>query len=187
MVLFMIRFGLALTLFVAALAGCGDPVSIRAQFEIVEDTVTVFALTGTPVIAPAALSTLRHEAVRIETTRDFDIVFDIDGTGRAVLYPVQLVGGSPGSTGIQPATQSFDAIEEAPRTGYQRDSAVVLDVGDIVIVEAEPLFCLSTIQPRIYSKLMIDAIDLATRSVRVRLVVDPNCGFRSFLEGIPVR
>lgn len=183
----MIRFGLALTLVVAALAGCGDPVRIRAQFETVTDTVTVFALTGTPVIAPAALSTLRHEAVRIETTRDFDIVFDIDDAGRAVLYPVQLVGGSPGRTGIQTTTDAFAAILEAPRTGYVRDSATTLDVGDVVIVEAEPAFCLASIQSTIYSKMVIDAIDLATRSVRLRIVVDPNCGFRSFAEGIPER
>jgi hypothetical protein len=183
----MIRLGLALTCSVAALAACGDPVRIRAQFEIVADTVTVFAVTGTPIIAPAALSTVRHEAVRIETTRDFDIVFDIDDAGRAVLYPVQLVGGSPGTTGIQKTDQTFDAILEAPRDGYVRDSATVLDEGDVVLIEAEPVFCVATIQPSIFSKLVVDEIDTATRSVRVRIVVDPNCGFRSLDEGIPER
>jgi hypothetical protein len=183
----MIRFGLALTLVVAALAGCGDPVRIRAQFETVADTVTVFAVTGTPVIAPAALSTVRHEAVRIETTRDFDIVFDIDAAGRAVLYPVQLVGGSPGRTGILTTTESFASIEEAPRTGYERDTPTVLAVGDVVLIEAEPVFCVASLQPTIYSKLVVDAIDLATRSVRVHIVVDPNCGFRSLTEGLPER
>jgi hypothetical protein len=181
----MIRFGLALTCLVAALAGCGDPVRIRAQFETVADTVTVFALTGTPIIAPVALSTARHEAVRIETTRDFDIVFDIDDAGRAVLYPVQLVGGSPGSTGIQTTTQSFDAILEAPRDGYVRDTPTVLEEGDVVLVEAEPGFCRGTIRPTIYSKLLIDEIDQATRAIRVHMVVDPNCGFRSLEEGVP--
>lgn len=183
----MIRFGLALTCMVAALAGCGDPVSIRAQFETVADTLIVFAVTGTPVIAPAALSTVRHEAVRLETTRDFDVVFDIDDAGRAVLYPVQLVGGSPGTTGIQGSTDGFDAILEAPVDGYVRDSATVLDEGDVVLIQAEPVFCVGTIRPNIYSKLIVDEIDLATRSVHVRMVVDPNCGFRSLDEGIPER
>lgn len=181
----MIRFVLALTISVAALAACGDPVSIRAQFETVADTVTVFAVTGTPVIAPAALSTVRHEAVRIEPARDFDIVFDIDDAGQAVLYPVQLVGGSVGNTGIQKTTEDFDTIDEAPRTGYVRDSATVLGVGDVVIVEAEPLYCAATFNPTIYSKLIVDDIDVTTRTVRVRMVVDPNCGFRSLAEGIP--
>jgi hypothetical protein len=183
----MIRFGFALALVVAALAACGEPVRIRAQFETVTDTITVFALTGTPVIAPAALSTVRHEAVRIETTRDFDIVVDIDQAGRAVLYPVQLVGGSPGNTGIQTSTESFEAILEAPRTGYVRDTAATLVVGDVVIIEAEPVFCRASLQPTIYSKLVLDEIDLATRSIRVRMVVDPNCGFRSLADGIPER
>jgi hypothetical protein len=183
----MIRFGLALTCSVAALAGCGDPVSIRAQFETVADTLTVFAVTGTPIVAPAALSTVRHEAVRLETTRDFDVVFDIDGGGQVVLYPVQLVGGSPGSTGIQATAQSFDAILEAPRDGYIRDSATVAGEGDVVVVEAEPVFCLGSLHRTIYSKLIIDEIDLVTRSIRVRMVVDPNCGFRSLVEGIPER
>lgn len=181
----MIRFGLALTCSVAALAACGDPVRIRAQFETVADTVTVFAVTGTPVIAPAALSTVRHEAVRIETTRDFDIVFDIDDAGLAILYPVQLVGGSPGTTGILETTQNFDDIIEAPLDGYVTDSATVLGEGDVVLIEAEPAFCVGTIRPRIYSKLIVDEIDVDTRSVRVRMVVDPNCGFRSLDEGIP--
>jgi hypothetical protein len=183
----MIRFGLALTCSLAALAACGDPIRIRAQFEIVADTVTVFAVTGTPVSAPAALSTVRHEAVRIEATRDFDIVFDINDAGQAVLYPVQLVGGSPGNTGIQTTTQVFDAILEAPLDGYIRDSATVLGEGDVVLIEAEPVFCVATLRSTIYSKLIVDEIDLATRSVRVRIVVDPNCGFRSLDEGLPER
>lgn len=185
----MIRFGLALAaaLSVAALAACGDPIRIRAQFETVQDTVTVFAVTGTPVIAPAALSTIRHEAVRIETTRDFDIVFDINQAGEVVLYPVQLVGGSQGTTGIQKASQSFDDILEAPRDGYVTDSATIVTVGEVVLIEAQPVACAGTINPWIYSKLVVDEIDVATRSVVVRMVVDPNCGFRSLDEGIPER
>lgn len=185
----MIRSGLALTtvLVLAALAACGDPIRIRAQFETVEDTVTVFAVTGTPVIAPAALSTVRHEAVRIETTRDFDIVFDINQAGEAVLYPVQLVGGSPGTTGILKATQGFDAIVEAPRDGYVTEDPTVLTVGEVVLIEAEPVFCAGTINPWIYSKLVVDEIDVTTRTVVVRMVVDPNCGFRSLDEGVPER
>ncbi|HUF30647.1 MAG TPA: hypothetical protein VMM77_08255 [Gemmatimonadaceae bacterium] len=184
---FMIRLGLALTLSVAALAACGDPVSIRAQFDTVADTVTVFALTGTPIIAPTALSTIRHEALRLDPSRDFDIVFDINATGQAVLYPVQLVGGSPGRTGIQVTTESYDAILEAPLNGYARDSASVLDVGDVALIEAEPPFCATSLYRTIYSKIIVDEIDLANRSVTVRIRVDPNCGFRSLAEGLPER
>lgn len=183
----MIRTGLALTFSVAALAACGDPVSIRAQFDTVADTVTVFALTGTPVIAPTALSTLRHEAVRLDPSRDFDIVFDINSAGQAVLYPVQLVGGGPGNTGIQVTSQSYDAILEAPLTGYARDTATVLEVGDVALVEAEPAFCATSLYRTIYSKLIVDEIDLANRSVQIRMRVDPNCGFRSLAEGLPER
>jgi hypothetical protein len=183
----MIRIVIALTFTVAALAGCGDPLRIRPQFDTVADTITVFAVTGTPVIAPAALSTLRHEAVRLDPSRDFDIVFDINAGGRAVLYPVQLVGGSPGNTGIQVATESYDAILEAPTSGYARDSATVLDVGDVALIEAEPAFCAASLYRTIYSKLIVDEIDLVNRSVRVRIRVDPNCGFRSLAEGLPER
>ncbi len=183
----MIRIRLALTFSVAALAGCGDPLNIRAQFDTVADTVTVFAVTGTSVIAPAALSTIRHEAIRLDPSRDFDVVFDIDAQGRAVLYPVQLVGGSPGNTGIQVTTQSYDAIVEAPSSGYARDSATVLDVGDVALIEAQPAFCAASLYRTIYSKLIVDEIDLATRSVQIRIRVDPNCGFRSLAEGLPER
>jgi hypothetical protein len=49
------------------------------------------------------------------------------------------------------------------------------------------VFCVATLRSTIYSKLIVDEIDLATRSVRVRIVVDPNCGFRSLDEGLPER
>lgn len=183
----MIRTGLALVLSVVALAACGDPIGIRAQFETVADTLTVAALTGTPVVSASGISIIRHEVVRLDGTRDFDLVADIDGAGRAVLYPVQLVGGSAGRAGWQKSAQPYDAILEAPIAGYQRDSAAVLTAGEVILVDAEPAFCAGSFRPSVYAKLIVDAIDAAARTVRVRLRVNPNCGFRSLAEGLPER
>jgi hypothetical protein len=84
-------------------------------------------------------------------------------------------------------TESYDAILEAPTGGYVRDSATVMDVGDVALIEAEPAFCAASLYRTIHSKIIVDEIDLANRSVQVRIRVDPNCGFRSLAEGLPER
>jgi hypothetical protein len=170
-----------------ALAGCGDPLRVRAQFENFTDTLSISAVTGTPATAPSALSTMRGQILSLDPSKDFDVVFDIDSQGRGVLYPVQLVGGVSGRTGIQHSDESFDAIDLAPTNGYVRDTATVVAPGDVVLIQAEPLFCSSSITPDIYSKLVVDAVDVAARTISFRIRVDPNCGFRSFAEGFPER
>jgi hypothetical protein len=45
--------------------------------------------------------------------------------------------------------------------------------------------CQFDISPYIYTKLKIDSVVPANRSIFVTAVLDPNCGFRSFETGIP--
>jgi hypothetical protein len=168
-----------------AAAACGDPLRFEARVPVAEQTLVVYALTGTPLAAPSALSTIDHTVLRLPAS-SFDLAFDIDAEGRAVLYPVQLVGSGFGQTGLQKRPgAAFESVTRAPDGPYDEAAATTAAIGDLVLVRARPIDCTQQIRREIYSKLAVTAVDLATRAITIRLRVDPNCGFRDFGDGIP--
>ncbi len=176
------------------LAGCGDANPFQAQFPTAADTFTLFALTGTPAAYPSGLNTFSRLATRVDGSANFDLAFDIDAAGNTVVYPVKLIVSSTGgdrTIGLKKVAGTFDAITSAPTGTYQADSAVVLAVGENVVVEANRGgsgdVCNLNLSPNIYSKIQISSVDLATRTIVIQSVVDPNCGFRSFAAGIPAK
>ena len=170
----------------AALAACGDPTSIEASNVTVRDTLVVYALTGTPISVPTAIDLASHSAVRADASASFDVAFDVDDAGKAVLIPVQLVTPGLGTTGVQKQTQAFDAIRRAPDGTYVEDSTTVLGRGDVVVIRAHPPACASSFKgPPLYAKMVIDSVNSGTRTVHFRVHVDPNCGFRDLGEGLP--
>ena len=165
------------------LGACGDPLRVNAAFVTVQDTLSAFAFTGTPVHAPSALNTLLHEVVRPDPATVFDVVFDIrDGQG--MIYPPRVVG-LVGSAGLLRSTVEYDSLRSAPVDGYQDTTATLVAQGDVVVIRAQSTACINALSPYIYSKLAIDSVNLATRMIHFRIHVDPNCGFRDFTEGIP--
>lgn len=175
-------------------AGCGDSNLFKAQFATQADTFTLFALTGTPAAYPSGLNTFSRVVTRVDGNANFDLAFDIDASGKAVVYPVKLiVSAITGDRviGMKKVAAVFDSVTSAPTGTYQADSAVVLGVGETVVVEANRGssgdVCYLNISPNIYSKLGITSIDLVNRTISVQAVLDPNCGFRSFAEGIPAK
>jgi hypothetical protein len=184
--------GLAAALLV--LAGCGDSNPFQAQFPTIADTYTLFALTGTPAAYPSGLNTFSRVATRVDGNANFDLAFDINADGNAVIYPVKLIVTSitgDRTIGLRKVSAQFDSVTSAPTGTYQGDSAVVLGVGETVVVEANRGatgdVCYLNLSPNIYSKIEISSIDLATRTIDVKSVMDPNCGFRSFVAGIPAK
>ena len=174
------------------LAGCGNVNPYQAQFPTEADTFTLFALTGTPAAYPSGLNTFSRLATRVDGSANFDLAFDVDAAGNVVVYPVKLIVSSIGgdrTIGLKRVGGTFDAITSAPTGTYQGDSAVVLTVGENVAVDANRGasgdVCYLNLSPNIYSKIQITSVDLATRTIVIQSVVDPNCGFRSFAAGIP--
>ena len=81
-VFFLALGGLALA------AGCGSPLGLpRATFENKVDTVSLYALSGTPVSFPSAYSLQFNQPVRSDQTPALDFAFDIDSAGLAKLLP----------------------------------------------------------------------------------------------------
>jgi len=181
---------IALAIF-GATSACGSLTGNKAQTENSTDTVTVYALNGTPVDAPAGLWLWGRQAVVMNSTFLFDLAFDIDPQGQATMYTVRYVAGalSPAhSVALQRVTGSFDELLKAPESGYVADSLFTAKVGDVfAISSSDPSACSFSIYSNLfYAKLEVLGIDPGTRTVRARFTVDPNCGFLSLIpSGLP--
>lgn len=173
----------------AVLAACGDdPFAVNAWFEIASETLTVYSLNGTPPTAPVGLNTPFLAAVRADSTFNFDVAFDLTDDGKIRVIPVSKVASAFGVNrriGIVALDRPFGEITRAPNSGYVFDSTVVVDVGQPFVVQAVTPYCQLDLSPMIYSKAVVDSVDTGTRALYLRLTTDPNCGFMSFLPGIP--
>jgi hypothetical protein len=169
-------------------AACDDPFAPRATTSVRTDSFVVYSASKTPINAPAAFNIVFFTTLRLEPTYSFDLVFDINDDGKVVLMPVTLVGGAVAAgrrIGLQMVTGAYDQLTRAPTSGYKYDSTLVLGVGEGAIVELQTDVCQFQTSQLIYAKLQIKAIDPVSRTIVFRITYDPNCGFRSFLPGVP--
>ena len=172
---------------------CGDPTSIKASLPTMVDTLSVFALSGTPPAYPSGLSIVGGIPVRVDGFANFDVAFDINQDGDAVILPVKLVVASPGGSRpvfLQKVSGTFETVTEAPKTGFDADSALVMQLGEVVVIKSahnvsDGDVCRFAINPNIYAKIAVDSVNQASRTIYFKLGLDPNCGFRSFADGVP--
>jgi hypothetical protein len=176
---------------IVALAGCRDPLNLVATRDTVTDTLAAYALTGSPLAYPTALITPAHTVVRAEAALDFDIAFDIDAQGNALLYPFGLVvdpTAARRTVGIQKMQVGFEALTRAPTSGYRYDSVTVAPEGTVAVIQAtRAVECQFDYSHTIYSKIVIDDVDAVNRRISFRILVDPACGFRDLVPGRPKR
>jgi hypothetical protein len=169
-------------------AACDDPFAPRATTSVRTDSFVVYSVSQTPVNVPAAFNIVFFTPLRLEPTYGFDLAFDIDEVGKAVLIPVRLVGGAVTAgrrVGLQRITGVYEEMTRAPTAGYQYDSTLTLDTGEAALVELQTDVCQFQTSQLVYAKLQIKTIDPVTRTIVFRITYDPNCGFRSFLPGVP--
>ena len=174
------------------LNACGDPTSLKATRLTTVDTLSVFALSGTPPSYPSGVSILSGQAFPVDGFALFDVAFDVNASGNAVVYPPKLVVRSlsgPRPVGLQKIMGSFESVLEAPNTGFNADASVVLAPGETVVIQSAHNgasdICQFALAPYVYAKITVDSINVATRILYLRMGVDPNCGFRSFASGVP--
>ena len=182
----------ALTLLLLAFAvGCGNPFPLpQASVENRVDTLSLYALHGTPVSTPSAYAMEFRQAVRTDQSQGFDFAFDIDSAGRAVLLPTGALKLGRQS-GIQITTTPFDSILIAPTTKYQLDSAVVVDSNTVALLHSRSLTCTFGIAGVFYAKLHVLKIDTTSapggRRLDFEILADINCGYRGLEPGLPRR
>ena len=169
-------------------AACDDPFAARASTAVRTDSFVVYSVSQTPVNVPAAFNIIFFTPLRLEPTYGFDLVFDIDESGKAVIIPVKLVGGAVTAArrvGLQRITIPYPEMTQAPVNGYQYDSTLALSVDEGIAIELATDICEFQQSKLIYAKLQIKAVDPVSRTIVFRITYDPNCGFRSFMPGVP--
>ena len=180
---------LALGALVVTAIACSDPTAAKATLAVQTDTLVAFALSGSPPQFPAALNTVFRSVVRVDVDHNYDVAFDVDAAGNVRLIPVRLMGGATTASrrvGVQKSAQRFAALTKAPTSGYVYDSVVVVKPGEAAAIElTSPNQCVFTFSSLLYSKIGIDSVNTTTRQIYFQTSHDPNCGFKSFLAGVP--
>lgn len=168
-----------------------------ANLPVAEQQINLYALSGTPVHLPSAYNMLVLVEVRTDRSSDFDFAFEIapdsvlgvgtTGDTVAALLPRAAVGFNPDG-GLQTIVGvPWDSILLAPETGYDRNRPHVISTGQIVLAASRLQQCdFGLIRPR-YAKMFVENIDYAQRRATIRVIIDPNCGYRSLAPGIPTR
>ena len=190
-----IRLAFAVTALaaLAGLAACGDLTRPKATFSNFTDTLVLSTLNGTPVDASVGLWLRQGAAVQVNGSYNFDLAFDIDAQQKTTVYTVRAVAGglsTAHTVGLLRSQQGFDALEEAPKTGFVTDSSYAANVGDtFAVVTTDPNACLgSYFSNQIYAKVEVLEINPGARTVKTRFTVNPNCGYVSLAPtGIPNR
>ena len=200
----------------AATAGaCRDATSIGAAVRTATDTLVASALSGTPASSLSALSLVGFttdsladiyadaNVMRVDSMFEFDLAFDIDANGQAVLLTPRQVGnllairfiptsGGPVAVGPQrvglrvlDAGTLFEQVVEAPSGGFVNDSLVRVSPGQVVAIRSFNTICQSSLNQFIFAKLVVDSAVAAQRKVYFRVTLNRNCGYRSFRPGLP--
>ena len=172
----------------AVVAACGDN-SLglpAARYNNVVDSVSLWALDGTPLNTPSAYSISGRVAVRTDQTTGFDFAFNITPSGAAVLLPTAALGLGKASGILLPA-KPFDSITVAPTTGYQDSTAVAVDSGATAVLRSRPISSCVVGTVYLYAKLQVLRVDTVARRIDYNILVDQNCGYRGLEPGIPKR
>jgi hypothetical protein len=157
-----------------------------ATLNNIERQDTLYALIGTPVATPSGYAVEGGRRVRTDLSPDFDFAFNIEPDGRHVFIPRAALGIDTSAAvkpGLQPRTESFEAITVAPSNGYITTQVVPIAIGDRYVVRGR-VTCLSLGVPK-YAKLEILAFDDATRTVSFRVLIEEGCGFKGLEPGLP--
>ncbi|MEP6690158.1 MAG: hypothetical protein ABJD07_03320 [Gemmatimonadaceae bacterium] len=165
-------------------AACGGLTNITASFASADAELKLYALNGTPRDFPSALITITRQTARAESGASYDVVFDITAAGQPVLYPVNDVS-LVGSAGIRKETVAYSELLLAPPTNYNDSLPTPIAAGDVLVIRAQSVGCVGLRSPYVFSKMHVDSINVVTRTMNFHMRVDPNCGFRSFADGIP--
>jgi len=175
----------------AAIAGaCDGPTNVPGQSEDATQAFFVHALNHGAFAGSTAITFPGRSVTRVDGTYQFDVAFDIDTNGNVMLLPPQMVGQDPSGNrlvGIITGIGSYDAITEAPISGYVVDSTVTVARGQAVAVQAQEPVCLSSnpAAPYLYAKIVVDSIDLVGRGIFGRAMIGGDCGYRQLVAGFP--
>ena len=178
---------------VAAAGACGDTTGLRATFNNREVPFEVFPVNGTAETVPAGILIRAPELARVDSRFAFDIAFDMDASGNVTIYTTRALASevlpSISRIGLQITNDAYVDVKRAPAGGFAYDSSVTLPVGKTLLIDKLDGACAqfggSFLGYNIKAKMVIDSIRLSSRSIFVKMLSNPNCGFRSLETGLP--
>jgi hypothetical protein len=166
---------------------CGDLTSPKATSPNLQLDYSVYAMTGVPVGVTNAINFFAGPA-RVDAAYSFDVTLDLDPSGKIFVWPVRALAGPiagtiPTRVGLQAVTGTFESVTTAPASGYDTISVKPLVPGQVMVAELiqqTSLACVYSLNgSAMYAKFVVDSINLPSRRLFVRHVIDGNCGFRS--------
>jgi hypothetical protein len=174
----------------AVVDACTGPTTVSGLTQNGTQPFFVHALSGSALATATALAFPARSVTRVDGTFNFDVAFDIDASGNVILLTPELVGQNPAGNrlvGIITGIGSYDAITEAPLTGYTVDSTTVVSRGQAVAVQAQEPNCNTSnpSAPYLYAKIVIDSVDLVGRGIYGRTMIGGDCGYRQLIAGFP--
>ncbi len=180
----------ALAVAVFAVAACSDPFATKAQYANQPFAYVLYGISGTgPANAPAALDLNSMSAVRVDGAFGFDVAFDFDGKGKIRVIPQKLVGAPVSGSrtvGLQRLSGVYESVILAPSKGWQTDSLLLVLPGEVIGVRLTSSSCAYQLSTDLYAKLVIDSVKTGGL-IFGRGLMNPNCGFKSFEDGIPTK
>jgi hypothetical protein len=178
---------LRLALPALAAVACDNPLALPpAQFANTLDTAVVYALRGTALALPSGFDIVNAGPARTDRSEAFDFAFDIADDGAAIIYPANALGVTTDAA-LLVSDQTFESVLTAPTDGFQRDTAVTVVVGTVLIGRSRVsnVGCaLVGALPR-YGKFRVLAVDLGTRALTLETLINTNCGYRDLEPGLP--
>ena len=166
---------------------CSDPNELAPpRDKNFVDTLSLFALSGTPVQSASAYTVL-DGAIRTDRSLGrFDFAYDIvivnnDTTHYFLPQAVlNLQVNEQVNPGLQRRADAFSAIIEAPSNGYITNDSLQVDSGHVFIVRSR-LVC----SVPVYSKIEILKFVDSTRTVELQVLANTNCGYKRLTPGFP--
>ncbi|HKW42171.1 MAG TPA: hypothetical protein VJN39_13050 [Gemmatimonadales bacterium] len=153
---------------------------------VIDSTVSLYAIRGTPISTPSAYSLAGRQPVLIQDAAVLDFAFDFDSIGEPALFPTGAIHFGVAS-GLQRSTTPFDGIKIAPTGTYIFDKPIALDTGTVVIVSSRPTACVFGVSALLYAKLRVIRVDSTARRLDFQILVDQNCGYRGLEPGLPTQ
>lgn len=173
-------------------AGCDDDLGLAAFAVRDPVTLTVYALNGTAQTLPAGVEIRGLTVVRVDPSWAFDLAFDLNASNEVVVHTVRSVSTELVNLpriGLQTSTLTFDQLIDAPSSGFVYDSLLTVPVGKTIVVDKIDPSCNrfggAFLGYNIRAKFVIDSISTSRRAIYVKLLSNPNCGFKSLEPGEP--
>ena len=172
------------------LGACGDPLSLPpASIANREDTLKMYSVGQSPIHLPSAFVIIARQPARLDQLVNFDWVYQTDNTGGRWFVPFAAVAPTPQTLrlpGLLPTETAFESITVAEQVGYITHDSIPLTVGKVLYVRSAVDGSCGIGLPY-YGKLRVLGFNDEERSVRFRILINLNCGYRGLELGLPTR